>query len=149
MNYKKKIRALITKSKELNSDPQYVALGMAIGIFISITPTIPFNTVLALFLAFVLRGSKAAAAIGVWFSNPLTIPLFYKSSYDIGMSIFGNSTPFTTEYESISELLKLGANVTLAMITGGIILGILPSIAAYFITRKIFIKLQLRKKSKI
>ncbi len=147
MNYREKIRQIIIRFKELNGDPHYVALGMAIGVFISVTPTIPFHTVLAIFLAFVLRGSKAAAAIGVWFSNPLTIPFFYKGSYDLGMSILGNSAPFSTKYESILELLKLGANVTIAMVTGGIILGILPGIAAYFITRKIFIRLRLRKKA--
>jgi len=149
MNLREKIRQFIIRFKELNGDPHYVALGMAIGVFISVTPTIPFHTAIALVLAFILRGSKAAAAIGVWFSNPLTIPLFYKGSYEVGMSILGNSAPFSTEYESILELLKLGTDVTIAMITGGIILGILPGIAAYFITRKIFIKLRLRKKSRI
>jgi len=149
MNLREKIRQLITRFKQLNGDPHYVALGMAIGVFISVTPTIPFHTVIALALAFILRGSKAAAAIGVWFSNPITIPLFYKGSYDLGVSILGNSAPFSTEYESILELLKLGADVTIAMITGGVILGILPAIAAYFITRRIFIKLRLQKKSKI
>jgi len=149
MNYKEKIRQVIIRFKQLNGDPHYVALGMAIGVFISVTPTIPFHTVIALALAFILRGSKAAAAIGVWFSNPVTIPLFYKGSYDVGISILGNSAPFGTEYESILELLKLGADITIAMITGGIILGILPGIAAYFITRRIFIKLRFRKKSKI
>jgi len=149
MNLRKKIQHFITRFKQLNGDPHYVALGMAIGVFISVTPTIPFHTVIALALAFILRGSKAAAAIGVWFSNPVTIPLFYKGSYDLGISVLGNSAPFSTEYESILELLKLGADVTIAMITGGIILGILPGIAAYFITRRIFIKLRLRKKSLI
>ena len=147
MNLREKIRQFITRFKQLNGDPHYVALGMAIGVFISVTPTIPFHTVIALALAFILRGSKAAAAIGVWFSNPITIPFFYKGSYDLGISILGNSAPFSTEYESILELLKLGADVTIAMITGGVILGILPAIAAYFITRRIFIKLRLRKKS--
>ena len=149
MNLREKIQHFITRFKQLNGDPHYVALGMAIGVFISVTPTIPFHTVIALALAFILRGSKAAAAIGVWFSNPITIPLFYKGSYDVGVSILGNSAPFSTEYESILELLKLGADVTIAMITGGVILGILPGIAAYFITRRIFIKLRLRKKSRI
>jgi len=149
MNLREKIQHFITRFKQLNGDPHYVALGMAIGVFISVTPTIPFHTVIALALAFILRGSKAAAAIGVWFSNPITIPLFYKGSYDVGISILGNSAPFGTEYESILELLKLGADITIAMITGGIILGILPGIAAYFITRRIFIRLRLRKKSKI
>ena len=147
MNLREKIRQFITRFKQLNGDPHYVALGMAIGVFISVTPTIPFHTAIALALAFILRGSKTAAAIGVWFSNPITIPLFYMGSYDVGMSILGNSAPFNVEYESIIELLKLGADVTIAMITGGVILGILPAIATYFITRRIFIKIRSRKKS--
>ena len=149
MNPKEKICQLITKFKELHGDPHYVAIGMAIGVFIGVTPTIPFHTVIALSLAFIVRGSKAAAAIGVWFSNPFTIPFFYKGSYDLGIFILGNSAPFSTEFESILELLKLGTDVTVAMLTGGIILGILPGIAAYFITLRIFTKLKLRKKSKI
>jgi len=149
MNLREKIQHFITRFKQLNGDPHYVALGMAIGVFIGVTPTIPFHTAIALALAFILRGSKAAAAIGVWFSNPVTIPLFYKGSYDLGVSIFGNSAPFSTEYESILELLKLGADVTITMITGGVILGILPGIVAYFVTRRIFVRLRLRKKSKI
>jgi len=148
MNLREKIQHFITRFKQLNGDPHYVALGMAIGVFVSITPTIPFHTVIALALAFILRGSKSAASIGAWFSNPVTIPLFYKGSYDVGRSILGNSAPFNIEYESILELVKLGADVTIVMITGGVILGILPGIVAYFVTRRIFIKIRSRKKSK-
>ena len=147
MNLREKIRQFIARFKELNGDPHYVALGMAIGVFVSVTPTIPFHTAIAIAIAFILRGSKAAAAIGVWFSNPLTIPFFYKGSYDVGMSILGNSAPFSTEYESILELLKLGADVTMAMVVGGIILGILPGFASYFIMRKIITTIRSRKKS--
>ena len=69
-------RRSLARIKELNGDPHYVALGMAIGVFVGVTPTIPFHTALALGLSFIFRGSKAAAAIGVWFSNPITIPFF-------------------------------------------------------------------------
>ena len=118
---------------------------MAIGIFVSITPTMPFHTVIAVALAFILRGSKAAAAIGVWFCNPITAPFFYLGSYKTGMFILGHSAPFDVKYESVLELIKLGTDVTMAMIVGGIILGILPGIAAYFITRNIITRIRWRK----
>ena len=143
------IRAFMGRAKKLQGDPHYVAMGMAIGVFVSITPTIPFHTVAAVALAFVLRGSKPAAAIGVWFSNPVTIPVFYLGSYKAGMFLLGKSIPFDAKYESISELLKLGLDVTVAMIVGGAILGILPGIAAYFITRTIFAKIRSRKTHEI
>ena len=147
MQRKNNSREFIDRFKKLQGDPHYVAMGMAIGIFVSITPTIPFHTVIAITLAFALRGSKPAAAIGVWFCNPVTAPFFYLGSYNAGMFILGKSAPFDVKYESVLELMKLGMDVTIAMITGGVILGILPGIAAFFITRKIFTKIRSRRKS--
>ena len=142
------IRDFVQRVKNLEGDPHYVAMGLAIGVFIGITPTIPFHTVLAVALAFILRGSKVAAALGVWFSNPITAPIFYWGSYKAGMYLLGNPAPFDIKYESILELLDLGIDVTIAMIAGGIILGILPGIASYFIIRKIISTIRLRKASK-
>jgi uncharacterized protein (DUF2062 family) len=138
-------REFIDRIKNLEGDPHYVSMGLAIGVFISLTPTIPFHTVLAVSLAIILRGSKAAAALGVWFSNPVTAPIFYWGSYKLGMYLLGNPAPFDVKYESILELLDLGMDVTIAMIAGGVILGVLPGIASYFITRKIITTIRLRK----
>jgi uncharacterized protein (DUF2062 family) len=135
----------VDRVKNLKGDPHYVAMGMAIGVFIGITPTMPFHTVLAVALAFILRGSKVAAALGVWFCNPVTAPVFYWGSYKAGMYLLGNPAPFDVKYESVLELLDLGMDVTIAMIAGGVILGILPGIASYFITRKIITTVRLRK----
>jgi uncharacterized protein (DUF2062 family) len=139
------LREFVKRIKKLEGDPHYIAMGLAIGVFVGITPTMPFHTVIAVALAFILRGSKAAAALGVWFCNPITAPFFYLGSYKTGMFIFGNSAPFDVKYESILELLKLGMDVTMAMIAGGVILGIVPGIAAYFITRKIMTTIRSRK----
>jgi len=146
--FKSKVRQFVRHLKELQGDPHYIAMGMAIGVFVSLTPTIPFHTVIAIILAFVLRGSKPAAIISVWVSNPLTIPFFYIGSYKVGMFIFGNSSPFNIKYESITELLDLGLDVTVAMITGGVILGILPAMVTYVVTRKIVITIRSRSKFK-
>jgi len=143
-----RIRRFIDRVKKLDGDPHYIAMGMAIGIFVSITPTMPFHTVLAVSLAFIFRGSKAAAVLGVWFSNPFTAPFFYVGSYKVGIYLLGNRVPFNLKYESLLELANLGINVTIALIAGGIILGILPGIASYFITRKIFTTIRSKRASK-
>jgi uncharacterized protein (DUF2062 family) len=139
------IREFVQRIKNLEGDPHYVAMGLAIGVFISLTPTIPFHTVLAVSLAIILRGSKAAAVLGVWFSNPITAPIFYWGSYKVGLYLLGNPAPFNVKYESILELFHLGMDVTIAMIAGGVILGVLPGIASYFITRKIITTIRLRR----
>ena len=136
------VREFINKFKTLQGNPHYIAMGMAIGVFVSITPTIPLHTTLAIALALILRGSKSAAAIGVWFCNPLTVPFFYYACYKAGELFFGISSPFDMKYNSIHELLNLGMEVTCAMLAGGVVLGIIPAIAAYFITHRAVSKIR-------
>ena len=47
------IREFIQRAKTLQGDPHYIAMGMAVGVFVSLTPTVPFHTVIAIFLAFI------------------------------------------------------------------------------------------------
>ena len=131
---KERLRLFLIRIRDLQGDPNYVATGMAIGVFVAVTPTIPFHTALALALAFIFKGSKAAAVIGVWFSNPLTIPVLYYGSYKIGTLLLRSEAPYDIHFESISELLELGMDVTVAMLIGGAILGIIPAIVAYFVS---------------
>ena len=136
-----RIRQWLTCVKKFRGDPHFVALGMAIGVFVAATPSMPFQTVIAVALAFILRSSKAAAAIGVWLSNPVTFPVFYLASYKVGALIFGLSNSFDFGSEPVN-ILKLGAEVTIAAVTGGIIIGIFLALMTYFITRKIYTKIR-------
>ena len=143
----KKIQQWINRIKQLHGDPHYIAMGIAIGVFVAVTPTIPFHTVIAVGLAIILRASKAAAAIGVWFANPLTIPLFYLASYKTGVMLLGWSIVVDIPSEPVSDPMELGLYVIFAATVGGIIIGIVPGIAAYVITRKIISKLRVREES--
>ena len=126
------------KVKKLRGEPHYIATGMAIGVFVGITPTIPFHTVIAVAMAFIFKGSKPAAAIGVWIANPITIPILYIGSFKFGTLLLNRPIPFNVKFESINELLSLGLDVTIAMVIGGAILGIVPGIISYIATYKFF-----------
>jgi uncharacterized protein len=127
--------------KNFQGDPHFVAMGMAIGVFVAATPSMPFQTAIAVALAFILRSSKAAAAIAVWLSNPITFPVFYLASYKVGTFLFGISAAYDPGGEPV-DILKLGAEVTIAAVTGGIIIGLCLAIATYFVTRKIYTKIR-------
>lgn len=126
----------VRQLQELRGKPHELSLGMAIGVFIATTPTIPFHTVLAVSLAVLLRASKLAAALGVWVSNPLTIPLFYYGSYRLGRFVLGLPELTLPHDYSLLALVGLGGNVTVAMLHGGVLLGILPGLLAYTLTYK-------------
>ncbi len=134
--------------RTLQGDPHYIALGMAVGVFMGLTPTVPFQTIIAVMVAFILKASKPAAVIGTLTANPITIPVFYIGSYKIGKLLLGDTIPNDIQYESVAEFLKLGTDMTLAMLAGGVLLGLVPGIVTYFIAFKFFQTLQARLKNK-
>jgi uncharacterized protein (DUF2062 family) len=127
-------REFLRQLKELRGKPHEIALGMAIGVFIGITPTIPLHTILAVTLALLARGSKLAAALGVWVGNPLSIPLFYYGSYRIGQLVLGLPGISLPDDRSLLTMASLGGRIVGAMLLGGVILGIVPAIVAYMVT---------------
>lgn len=141
-----RIRQGINRVKNFHGDPHFVAMGMAIGVFVAATPTMPFQTAIAVALAFILRSSKAAAVIGVWISNPITFPVFYLASYKVGALLFGISAAYDSGGDPV-DILKLGTEVTIAAVTGGIIIGLCLAITTYFITRKLYTKIRSSEKS--
>ncbi|MBB5352116.1 hypothetical protein HNR46_002357 [Haloferula luteola] len=72
--------------KEVRDTPHAIALGLATGLYIGFLPLIGLKTLLALGLAWLLRGNKIAAVIGVTLhdlSLPLA-PILLRLEYDLG-----------------------------------------------------------------
>jgi uncharacterized protein (DUF2062 family) len=136
---------MLVRMRQLEGNPHYIALGMALGVFVSITPIIPLQTIVAVLLAFLFRGSKSAAALGTWLSNPLTIPVVYYANYKLGCSVLGYQTTLdSVTFDSFSQLMGLGLEVTWAMIVGGLVIGSILGVVAYFVTFRVFITIRRR-----
>jgi len=142
---KKKINETINRIKNLDGDPHFIALGMGAGVFAAATPTLPFQTFIAIGIAFIVRGSKAASIIGSLIVIPV-IPVFYFGSFKIGMLFFQNSPLDKIESQSIMELFQMGSAVAGAIMAGGAIIGIIFGLITYFITLKIFILIKSKQK---
>jgi uncharacterized protein (DUF2062 family) len=144
-NWKQRLQAFMRHVKALQGEPHHVARGMAVGVFVAFTPTIPFHTLLSITLAFVFRGSKPAALIGSWLSNPLTIPGLYYGSYRMGVILLGHQIPMGLQYGQFKDVTTMGWSVACAMIAGGALLGILPAVGGYFITLRLFRRIRARR----
>jgi uncharacterized protein len=68
----------------LTGTPYAIAMGAAVGAAISFTPFLGFHFVLTFLIAWPLRGNLLAGAIGTFIGNPLTFPLIWASTYQIG-----------------------------------------------------------------
>jgi uncharacterized protein (DUF2062 family) len=135
MNIRRAIRYQWVKFKRLQGDPRKLAWGMALGVFIGITPTVPFHTVGVLALAPLLRISPVTAYLGIWVMNPVTIAPLYLLAYKVGQFFLFQGEPLTLpatfDFNSALQLLWRGG---LALQVGGLIIAIPPAILSYFLT---------------
>jgi len=117
----------------LSGDPKYIARGFALGIFIGVTPTIPFHTILAIIFCFIFRQNLSAAYLGTWLiSNPLTIPLFYVSQYRLGIMLLGHRYGYflPTDY-SLLTVIKCGGKILVPLLLGGFMMAPLFALIGY------------------
>ena len=138
--WKRALRLLYLRLLRLKGQPEEVAGGVAIGVFVGMTPTVPLHTVLAVLIAYLFRKSKLAAAMGVWVSNPLFLPFVYLLDYRLGRMITRTNPPsFEVSGFSIHKIIELGWGISFPLIVGGLILGLICAIPSYFITKKMVI----------
>jgi uncharacterized protein (DUF2062 family) len=122
---------------------------MALGVFIGITPTIPFHTVAALSLAALLRVSPVTAFIGIQCGNPLTMGPIYLAAYKVGKFLLHRGRPLVfPETFSFKAWLGVLWQGGLALQVGGVIIAIPPAIVAYFLTLWIVQRYRRRKAQK-
>jgi len=133
---------------KLRGSPRQAALGMALGVFVGMSPFLGFHTAIAVLLASLFKWSKIAAAVGVLITNPITAPIIYPLTFRLGASLTGFSEPIQwsrlLEPGAFIALMKNSPMIIVDMLVGGILLGIPLYIAVYFITHTIVSKARKR-----
>ncbi|MEQ8949382.1 DUF2062 domain-containing protein, partial [Parvibaculum sp.] len=61
----------------LSGTPHAIALGVAAGAFSSCTPFLGFHILVAMLIAWVIRGNLIASALGTFIGNPITFPVIW------------------------------------------------------------------------
>jgi uncharacterized protein len=138
--WKRRLRLFYLRLLRLKGGPGEVAGGMAIGVFIGMTPTVPFHTILAVLFALIFGKSKLAAAIGVWVANPIALPFVYILDFKVGQWITGTDPPaFVPAHFSVKHVIDVGWGVSYPLLIGGLVTGFLLAIPSYFITKRLII----------
>lgn len=83
-------RFIVHKILHADDPPHRLALGVAIGMFMTFTPTVGVQSILVALTAWVLRANKLVGMPMVWISNPATIVPIYYFCYVIGHTILGS-----------------------------------------------------------
>ncbi len=82
---------LIFRVLHADDPPHNIALGLAIGILVAMTPTIGIQMVLAAAIAASFRANKIVSMAAVWISNPVTMISIYFFNWRVGQHIIQTS----------------------------------------------------------
>jgi uncharacterized protein (DUF2062 family) len=93
-SWSRSVRYIFLRLKRLPTSPHKIALGVATGVFAVFTPFLGAQMVLAGVLAWVMRGSILASALASFLGNPLTYPVIWFSTYNLGNVLLGATASF-------------------------------------------------------
>lgn len=150
------------KFLRLQGDPHSLAMGVAIGLFVGTTPTLPLHTALIFIFAWPLRGNILAALIAATaISNPLTwLPQYYFSwqvgswllpgllSWDRIQALLTLVTSGANFSQTFSLIKQLGLEATAVMLLGGLLMAIPVASAGYLLSFKFFSTLRKKRLEK-
>lgn len=140
-------RALLRKVLALNDSAHAIALGVGVGIFVGLTPTVGVQTILILGIVFATRRfvyfNATAAMASTYVSNPVTMLPMYYGWYRIG-AWFSSGSLTAAEFEQLlqfeglagwwSAMCALGSQVAVPMCLGALLTAPIGVAIAYPVT---------------
>ena len=132
------LRYLYLRFIRMRGSAEEVSRGMALGIFIGMTPTMGIQMPIALFLAMLFRENKIAAVLGVWISNPVTVIPIYTFNFQVGKYLLGTPDLKMPQFSSLDEILELGYDLLLPLTMGSLLTGIAAAAVAYVVTLYVY-----------
>jgi uncharacterized protein (DUF2062 family) len=143
-------RYVVYRLRRLAASPHAVALGFAIGVFTAITPFLGLHMIIASLVAWAIGGSIVAAILGTFAGNPLTYPIFWYATYEVGNLMLGGGSAkqkidlsggiFSNSIDQVWPILK-------PMSLGSIPIGLAAAALSYVLVRPMVEAYQHRRRS--
>ena len=141
-------KSLVTYVLGLNDSAHQIALGVAVGMFWGMTPTVGVQMMIVLAFYYLCKPfftfNVKAALVTVYISNPVTMLAIYWFDYEVGRLLVGGDLTkaelaAVLEYSSLAEwwetVRDLVGRVGLPMLVGSVAVGTASALAAYPLTR--------------
>lgn len=138
---------------KIRGNPHEIALGFALGLFVGVAPCMGIQTVIAVFLASLLKWNKISAAVGVWISNPISAPFLYGFTFYVGSLFTGITESFSPagvfDFSYLYQIVLKAREIFWTLTLGGIIVGFPVAVLGYYLSYMAVNRYQNKIKRKI
>lgn len=144
--WERRWRYIYYRFVRLRGTPEFIARGLAAGVFTGMFPIFGFQMLAGIALATLIRGNKVVAAAGTWISNPITSLPIFAWNFQLGRWLTGSEASFEPEsMKSFDHLIEFGADVLTDLFIGSLLMGILAAIASYVLSVRLLRRLRQRR----
>ena len=165
---------IMLRIKRMPDTPHRIALGVAIGIFVTFSPFFGLHFIYAAALALIIRANVLVSLIATFFGNPITFPFIGILSHRLGMIIMdepgkrvgwpelrrGLGDFFAIPWRNFKAIFTsadvdwtgFGTAIDLVILPyfiGGLIPGALFGAAGYFLSKPLVVAYQNRRKGRL
>lgn len=123
-------QAFLRRTGSLDVDELTLARGVAVGLFIGLTPTVGIQTLLMLGASALLRANFPAAFLASCINNPLTFPAIYFGFHQLGEALMAH---LPIRFDSLRGLEEEIAEETTALVIGSLAVALPAAVAGYFL----------------
>ena len=132
------LKLIKNKLIRIKDFPESVAIGLAWGASVSVTPLVGLHLIICYTGTWLMRGNIIAATVGTIIGNPWTFPFFFYLDYKIGILFYFEKMD---NYDfKISFLINNFDNLFYPTLIGSIPLSIIVWFLTFFFTKKVLSK---------
>ena len=134
---------------KLKTTPHSIALGFAIGTFISVLPTPGFNILIGLLLVLIFeRISKLSLFGAILFWNPIVSIPIYWLNHKVGDLLFASAPVIKYNIVFVDFIYNFSRRYLIGSLINGIIISLLCYFLVWFIASKFKKKKKFKKNNK-
>lgn len=124
----------------------FMARGVAVGLFVGLTPTVGFQTVLMIIGCMIARGNFLAAFVVSWVSNPFTMGPLYWGWNMLGKTVL-RALPLRVD-SSPAWFMQGPGDQMVFTITGSLLMAVPAAVAGYLVSQRISAAIAARRRQR-
>jgi uncharacterized protein len=144
--WKRQLRYFYLRFVRLQGSPEYLARGLASGVFSGCFPLFGLQIVIGVAVATLLRGNRIMAAASTWISNPVTYVPIFAFNYQVGQWLLGSgSTEGFTNLDNLRGWMDMGTEVSVRLMLGSTLVGLVAGVLSYYLSLPMIRRLRDRR----